>query len=71
MSHTSEVIEEYPFPLVRLADLYLMFAEALNEATDNGEFVPTEVYTNIDIVRERSGLEGVIDSWKKYSTSPN
>lgn len=71
ISQTSEVIEEYPFPIVRLADLYLMYAEALNEATDNGEFVPTEVYTNIDIVRERSGLEGVIDSWKKYSTSPN
>ena len=71
ISQTSEVIEEYPFPIVRLADLYLMYAEALNEATDNGEFVPTEVYTNIDIVRERSGLEGVIDSWKKYSTNPN
>ena len=71
ISETSEVIEEYPFPIVRLADLYLMYAEALNEATENGEFVPAEVYTNIDIVRERSGLEGVVDSWKKYSTNPN
>ena len=31
---------------------------------------PTEVHTNIDIVIESSGLEGVIDSWKKYSTNP-
>lgn len=71
ISQTSEVIEEYPFPIVRLADLYLMYAEALNEATDNGEFVPAEVYTNIDIIRKRSGLEGVVDSWKKYSTNPD
>ena len=71
ISETSEVIEEYPFPIVRLADLYLMYAEALNEATENGEFVPAAVYTNIDIVRKRSGLEGVVDSWKKYSTNPN
>lgn len=71
ISETSDVIEEYPFPIVRLADLYLMYAEALNEATDNGEYVPQEVYDNIDIVRERSGLEGVVESWKKYSINPN
>ena len=47
-----------------------MYAEALNEATDNGEFVPKEVYDNIDIIRKRSGLEGVVDSWSKYSINP-
>ena len=71
ISETSEVIEQYPFPIVRMADLYLMYAEALNEATDNGEYVPQEVYDNIDIVRERSGLEGVVESWKKYSVNPD
>ena len=70
ISESSAVIEEYPFPIVRLADLYLMYAEALNEATDNGEFVPKEVYDNIDIIRKRSGLEGVVDSWSKYSINP-
>lgn len=70
ISESSAVIEEYPFPIVRLADLYLMYAEALNEATDNGEFVPKEVYDNIDIIRKRSGLEGVVDSWSKYSVNP-
>lgn len=70
ISESSAVIEEYPFPIVRLADLYLMYAEALNEATDNGEFVPKEVYDNIDIIRRRSGLEGVVDSWSKYSINP-
>ena len=70
ISESSAVIEEYPFPIVRMADLYLMYAEALNEATDNGEFVPKEVYDNIDIIRKRSGLEGVVDSWSKYSVNP-
>ena len=70
ISESSAVIEEYPLPIVRLADLYLMYAEALNEATDNGEFVPKEVYDNIDIIRKRSGLEGVVDSWSKYSINP-
>lgn len=70
ISESSAVIEEYPFPIVRLADLYLMYAEALNEATDNGEFVPKEVYDNIDIIRKRSGLEGVVASWSKYSVNP-
>ena len=70
ISESSAVIEEYPFTIVRLTDLYLMYAEALNEATDNGEFVPKEVYDNIDIIRKRSGLEGVVDSWSKYSINP-
>lgn len=71
ISETSEVIEQYPFPVVRLADLYLMYAEALNEATENGEFVPQEVYDNIDIVRKRSGLKGVKEAWKTYSVNPD
>lgn len=58
----------YAFPIIRLADLYLMYAEALNEikSTPDGE-----VYEYIDYVRNRSGLEGVLDSWQKYSNNPN
>ena len=29
-----------------------------------------EVYTYIDMVRERAGLEGVVTSWQKYSNQP-
>lgn len=58
----------YPFPFIRLSDLYLYYAEALNEskaAPDN------EVYEYIDKVRERSGLNGVVESWTNYSTDPS
>ena len=55
------------FPLIRLAELYLLYAEALNESLP----APTaEVYQNIDLIRQRAGLEGVIDSWQKYSRIP-
>lgn len=59
--------ENYPWPMVRLADLYLLYAEALNEASGPG----AEVLQYLDLVRERAGLQGVQQSWGTYSTSPN
>ena len=61
--------KEYPFPIVRLADLYLMYAEALNESTE-GAAVNPEIYTYLDRIRARSGLKGVVESWATYSTNP-
>lgn len=58
----------YAFPIIRLADLYLMYAEALNEVKDSPD---DEVYRYVDLVRERAGLEGVVDSWGKYSINPD
>jgi len=59
--------EDYPWPVMRLANLYLMLAEAGNEA--NG---PSEtVYKYLDLVRKRSGLPGVVESWAAHSRIPN
>jgi hypothetical protein len=58
--------EEYPWPLMRLADLYLLYAEALNEA--NGPSEP--VYQYLNLVRERAGLQTVQLSWDTYSNNP-
>lgn len=58
----------YAFPIIRLADLYLMYAEALNEwkaAPDD------EVYEYIDLVRVRTGLKGVVESWQTHSLEPD
>ena len=63
--------KNYSFPIIRLADLYLMYAEALNEvALAKGAAVPDDVYTYIDYVRKRAGLKGVKESWSTYSTKP-
>ena len=58
----------YAFPIIRLADLYLMYAEALNESlpAPNGT-----VHYYVDKVRARAGLEGVVTSWAQHSRYPN
>lgn len=58
----------YPWPIIRLADLYLMYAEALNEAYGPSS---EEAFAAIDKIRERAGLKGVKESWSTYSSSPN
>jgi hypothetical protein len=61
----------YSFPIIRLSDLYLLYAEALNESLPNSDSPPTaEIYYYVNQVRERAGLEGVVESWEKYSKYP-
>jgi hypothetical protein len=55
-------------PVIRLADLYLLYAEALNEA--DGANARDEAVSYVDKVRQRAGLRGVIDSWADYSYYP-
>lgn len=61
-------VNRYTYPIMRLADLYLLYAEALNESL---EAPNDEVYGYLDLVRERAGLEGVVESWRKYSSLPD
>ncbi len=59
-------VRNFAYPLIRLANLYLYYAEALNEV--NGP--STEVYSFIDLVRTRAGLKGVVESWQSFSSNP-
>ncbi len=56
----------YAFPVVRMADLYLYYSEALNEIKSAPD---AEVYEYIDAVRARAGLNGVVDSWASFSSN--
>jgi len=58
----------YPFPIIRLADLYLLYAEALNEIKTTPD---EEVYHYVDLIRFRAGLDGVVESWKNHSRNPS
>jgi hypothetical protein len=58
---TSFNIVAYSFPLIRLPDLFLMYAEALNEANGPSD----EVYKWIDTVRLRAGIPGVEESYSR------
>ena len=63
--------EYYPFPILRLADLYLLYAEALNEAAEEAAVPNPDVYEYLDKVRARAGLKGVKESWSDFSTDPS
>ena len=59
-------ITAYAWPVLRLGDLYLLYAESLNEL--NGP--SAEVYEYLDKIRARVGLQGVESSWETYSKNP-
>ncbi|MDX9747127.1 MAG: RagB/SusD family nutrient uptake outer membrane protein [Paludibacter sp.] len=64
---TSFIPIRMTFPAIRLADLYLMYAEARNEYSGPDEMV----YDYIDRVRARAGLKGVVQSWQEHSKYPD
>jgi hypothetical protein len=56
----------YTYPVIRLTDLYLLYAEALNES----KAVPdNEVYQWIDSVRLRAGIPAVLEAYQKAVSS--
>jgi hypothetical protein len=57
----------FRLPMIRLAGLYLLYAEALNEVNGPGE----EVYGYLNAVRLRAGLPTVEAAWSAHSTNPN
>ena len=61
----------YPYPDMRFADLLLLTAESINEATPGDVNAPVnpEVYLYVNLVRQRAGLEGVVESWDKYAVA--
>jgi len=64
---SSAVWRQYPWPEVRMADLYLLYAEAENEVNGGSSLA----ISYLDRVRERAGLKGVVESWTNYSNLPS
>ncbi|WP_316818003.1 RagB/SusD family nutrient uptake outer membrane protein [Pedobacter nyackensis] len=60
----SYTIEDYPWPIMRLSELYLLYAEALNESAGPS----SDVYKYVDLVRTRAGLDGIVSSYAAHST---
>lgn len=59
---------KYFWPVMRLADLYLLYAEAKNETLETPD---AEVYEYVNRVRRRAGLPDVQEAWTNYSTNPD
>lgn len=63
---TTYAIHNYPWPIMRLSGLYLLYAEALNESQGPGP----EVYQYLNLVRQQAGLPSVQSAWDEYSINP-
>lgn len=65
-ANSTLTIRDYPWPQMRLADLYLMYAEALNEKDG-----PTPEALNwINLVRARAAIPSVETAWTTYAKNP-
>ena len=58
-------IVTYAWPMIRLSELYLNYAEAINESAGPNQ----EAYDAINAVRERAGISSVEDAWGNASIS--
>jgi hypothetical protein len=67
---STQATVSYAFPIIRLADLYLSYAEALNECKESPD---AEVYEYIQKVRDRAGLDAttgsLLKTWEQYAKS--
>ena len=60
----------FPFPMIRLSELYLLYAECINEAEGPDGAHSAELFEHLDAIRERAGIPDVKDSWDNYSNRP-
>lgn len=60
----------YPWPMIRLSDLYLLYAEAINEAEGPNGAHRDDLFKYINAVRERAKIPDVKTAWDTYSNSP-
>jgi hypothetical protein len=63
----STTTADYLWPLMRLTDLYLLYAEAINEAEGPSGPNSADLFRYIDDVRAKNGLEGVKESYARYA----
>jgi hypothetical protein len=61
--------EPYSFPYMRLSELYLLYAEALNEAEGPNGPNSGDLFKYIDAVRTRAGLQGVKATWDQAASA--
>jgi hypothetical protein len=61
LTSSAQTPVKYPWPIIRLGELYLDYAEALNEYS--GPTAQSTYLPYIDALRTRAGIPGVLASW--------
>lgn len=62
---TYNKLVNYPWPLIRLSELYLNYAEAMNEAYGPSQ----EVYDALNNIRDRAGIPTVEEAWNSAESA--
>ena len=60
----------YPWPILRLTDLYLLYAEAINEAEGPDGPHNEDLFKYLNAVRSRAGIPDVKTAWDEKSNNP-
>lgn len=60
----------FPWPMIRLSDLYLLYVEAINEAEGPHGTHKDELFKYLNAIRKRAKIPDVRTSWDRYSNSP-
>jgi hypothetical protein len=60
----------FAWPMMRLSDLYLLYAEAINEAEGPEGPNSSDLFKYLNAVRKRAGIPDVQTAWDTYSNSP-
>ena len=60
----------FPWPTFRLTDLYLLYAECINEAEGPDGPHSAEMFEYLNAIRSRAGIPDVKTSWDTYSNNP-
>lgn len=61
----------YAWPMIRLTDLYLLYAECINEAEGPDGPHSAELFKYLDAIRSRAGIPDVKTAWEQYSNNPS
>jgi hypothetical protein len=61
---------QFAWPVIRLADLYLLYAEAINEAEGPNGPHSADLFKYLDAIRQRAGIPDVKTSWDQFSNNP-
>lgn len=60
----------FPWPMIRITDLYLLYAEAINEAEGPNGAHSDDLFNYINAIRARAGIPDVKTAWDDYSNAP-
>ena len=61
----------FAWPMIRLTDLYLLYAECINEVEGPNGAHSADMFKYIDAIRSRAGIPDVKTAWEQYSNNPD